>query len=177
MAKTPAARLANSGSIPARAKRIFLYPKTFTPALRPTQPPVEWISGAFSPGYSELDVKVSNSSTSSAEVKNEWSYKSIPRSELMTYRETSLYLPYCCLNGLRITWYIDRIACIIPSLYCCLVLQHAYSAPPAFSLTSCKTVGFVTNFCAVFFVVFPFITDKPVPCAGRNPITLNFEIN
>lgn len=58
VARPQAVQLGNRGSIPARAKRIFLYTKMFTPALEPTQPPVEWVSGTLSPGYSEWNLKI-----------------------------------------------------------------------------------------------------------------------
>jgi hypothetical protein len=41
------------------------------PALGPTQPPVQWLSGALSP-----DREANHSPPSNAEVKNAWSYTS-----------------------------------------------------------------------------------------------------
>jgi len=58
VARPQAAQLGNRGSITSRTKRIFLYPKTSTLALEPTQPSVEWVSGTLSPGYSERNLKV-----------------------------------------------------------------------------------------------------------------------
>lgn len=58
VARPQAVQLGNHGSIPARAKRIFLYTKTFTPALEPTEPPVEWVSDTLSSGYGKWNLKI-----------------------------------------------------------------------------------------------------------------------
>jgi hypothetical protein len=48
------------------------------PALRPTQPPIQQRPGALSRGIKELEHEAEHSLPSNAEVKNEWSYTSIP---------------------------------------------------------------------------------------------------
>jgi hypothetical protein len=55
-----------------RGLGIFL----FTAALRPTQPPIQWVAGALSLGVKRPGREVNHSPPSSAEVKNEWSYTS-----------------------------------------------------------------------------------------------------
>jgi hypothetical protein len=40
----------NRGSIPSRGKRIFPLASVSRPALRPTQPPVQWVPGVLSVG-------------------------------------------------------------------------------------------------------------------------------
>jgi hypothetical protein len=54
---------------------IFFFSKACGPALGPTQPPVQCILGALSPGVKQLTHEAYHSS-SSAKVKNEWSYTS-----------------------------------------------------------------------------------------------------
>jgi hypothetical protein len=59
------------GSVPG--KDSFLFATVSRPSMGPTQPPSQWVLGAKPPGC-EAD----HSSPSSAEVKNAWSYTSIP---------------------------------------------------------------------------------------------------
>jgi hypothetical protein len=40
----------NRGSVPGRDKRIFPLTSVSKPALRSTQPPVQWVPGVLSPG-------------------------------------------------------------------------------------------------------------------------------
>jgi len=62
--------------IHAGAKVFFVASKTFRPAVGPAQPPIQWVTGFLSLGSSG---RVSSwPLTSSAEVKNEWSYSSTP---------------------------------------------------------------------------------------------------
>jgi hypothetical protein len=42
--------LDDQGSIPGRGERIFTLTSLSRPALRPTQPPVQWLLGVLSPG-------------------------------------------------------------------------------------------------------------------------------
>jgi hypothetical protein len=42
------------------------------PALGPTQPPIEWVSGALSPGTKQPGREADNSPPTSAEVKKTW---------------------------------------------------------------------------------------------------------
>jgi len=47
-------------------------------ALGPTQPPIHWVPGALSQGVKQLGHEADHSPPSSAEVKNMWSYTSVP---------------------------------------------------------------------------------------------------
>jgi len=47
-------------------------------ALGPTQPPIQWVPGALSLGVKQLGHEADHSPPSSAEVKNMWSYTSVP---------------------------------------------------------------------------------------------------
>jgi hypothetical protein len=55
----------------------FLFITASRTALGPTQPPIQWVPGAFSLGVKWLGREADHSSPSSAEVKNAWSYTSI----------------------------------------------------------------------------------------------------
>jgi hypothetical protein len=57
---------------------IFIFITVSRPALGPIQPPIQWLSGALSPGVKRLGREADHSPPSSAEVKNAWSYTSIP---------------------------------------------------------------------------------------------------
>jgi hypothetical protein len=48
------------------------------PALGPTQPPVQWVSGTLSLGIRQLGHEADSSPPFSTEVKNVWSYASTP---------------------------------------------------------------------------------------------------
>jgi hypothetical protein len=52
---------------------IFLFTTASRTALGPTQPPIQWVPGALSLGVTD------HSPPSSAQVKNAWSYTSIPQ--------------------------------------------------------------------------------------------------
>jgi hypothetical protein len=65
--------------IPAGAVMgLFLLATTSRLALGPTQPPVQWVAGAFTPGIKRPGSEANHSPPSSAEVKNPWSYTSAP---------------------------------------------------------------------------------------------------
>jgi hypothetical protein len=53
---------------------IFLFITTSRTALRPSQPPIQWVPGVLSLGVKRPGREADHSSTSSAEVKNAWSY-------------------------------------------------------------------------------------------------------
>jgi hypothetical protein len=57
---------------------IFLLTNVSMPALEPTQPPIQWISGALSIGVKRPGREADHSPPSSAEVKNAWNYTSTP---------------------------------------------------------------------------------------------------
>ena len=55
----------------------FILSKTYRLALGPTQPPIQCIQGFLSTGVKQL-CEFNYSPTSSAQVKNEWTYSSTP---------------------------------------------------------------------------------------------------
>jgi hypothetical protein len=57
---------------------IFLFASASRPALGPTQPPIQWISGALSLVIKRPGREADHSPPSSAEVKNAWGYTSTP---------------------------------------------------------------------------------------------------
>jgi hypothetical protein len=61
-----------------RGLGIFLF-TAFRPVLGPTQPPVQWIPGTFSPDVKRPKREADHSSPFSAEVKNAWRYTSTPK--------------------------------------------------------------------------------------------------
>jgi hypothetical protein len=58
---------------------IFLFTTVFRTALGPTQPPIQWVPGAFSLGVKRQRREADHSPPSSAEVKNAWIYTSTPQ--------------------------------------------------------------------------------------------------
>jgi hypothetical protein len=55
-----------------------LYFLPYRPALRSTQPPIQWVPGALSPGVKRLGREVDHSSPTRAEVKKMSIYTSTP---------------------------------------------------------------------------------------------------
>jgi hypothetical protein len=49
---------------------IFLFPIASRPALGPTQPPIQWVPGALSPGEKRPKREADHTPPSSAEVEN-----------------------------------------------------------------------------------------------------------
>jgi hypothetical protein len=70
--------LDDRGSIAGRDKRFFLFNTASRPALGPTHPPVQWISGALSPGVKGLGREADHSAPSNVEVKNGGSIPLLP---------------------------------------------------------------------------------------------------
>jgi hypothetical protein len=64
-------------SSPGRIKN-FLFSTSSIPALGPTQRPIQWVPGAFSPGVKRPRREADYSHPSSAEVKKTWIYTSTP---------------------------------------------------------------------------------------------------
>jgi hypothetical protein len=64
---------------------IFLFTTASRMALRPTQPPIQWVPGALSLGVKRPGREADNSPPFSAEVKNAWSYTSTPQYVFMTW--------------------------------------------------------------------------------------------
>jgi hypothetical protein len=58
---------------------FFLLATVSRPVLRPTQPPVQDVSKALNPGVKRQGCEADHSLPYSAEVKNVWSYTSIPQ--------------------------------------------------------------------------------------------------
>jgi hypothetical protein len=83
---------------------IFLFTTASRTALGPTQPPIQWVLDALSLGVKRPWREAGHSPPSSAEVKNAWSYTSIPPYVFMAwclvkYRESfsftcPLYIMY-----------------------------------------------------------------------------------
>jgi hypothetical protein len=61
---------------------ILLFTTAFRPALEPTQPPVQWVTGALSLGLRQPGRETDHSPSSTPEVKNVWSYTSTPPTRL-----------------------------------------------------------------------------------------------
>jgi len=57
---------------------IFLLTTAPKPALRPTQPPIQWATASLFLEVKRLEHEADHSPTSSAEIKNAWSYTSTP---------------------------------------------------------------------------------------------------
>jgi hypothetical protein len=55
---------------------IFLFTTASKPALKPIQPPIQWVRGTLSRGVKRQGSESDHSPPSSAEVKNEWRYTS-----------------------------------------------------------------------------------------------------
>jgi hypothetical protein len=62
---------------------IFLFATVSSPALGPTQPPIQWVPGALSLGVKWPGREADHSPPSSAEVKNSWSCTSTPQYAFM----------------------------------------------------------------------------------------------
>jgi hypothetical protein len=65
--------------------RIFLFANASRPALGHTQPLIPWVLGALSLGAKLLGREVDLSPPSTGEVKNAWSYASIPQYVFMAW--------------------------------------------------------------------------------------------
>jgi len=61
-----------------RGLGIILFDAVSGPALRPTQPPIQWVPGALSLGVKWQRREADHSPPSSAEVKHAWSYLHSP---------------------------------------------------------------------------------------------------
>jgi hypothetical protein len=70
----------NSGFDSRRGLGIFLFAIVSRTALRPTQPPIQWIPGVKRPG-----LETNHSLSSSAEVRNTWLYTSTPQYVFMAW--------------------------------------------------------------------------------------------
>jgi hypothetical protein len=68
----------HSRSDSRQGMRIFFFTTLFRTNLGPTQPPIQWVTGAFPLGVKWPRREADHSRPSSAEVKNAWSYTSTP---------------------------------------------------------------------------------------------------
>jgi hypothetical protein len=59
--------------------KSFHFSISSRPVLGPTQPPVQWVSGALSPGVKLQRREADHSPPTSAEVKRTWIYTSTPQ--------------------------------------------------------------------------------------------------
>jgi hypothetical protein len=71
-------RAGRSGFDFRRELGIFLFTTVSRTGLGPTQPPIQWVPRALSLGVKRPGREADHSPPSSAEVKNAWSYTSIP---------------------------------------------------------------------------------------------------
>jgi hypothetical protein len=62
-------------SSPGRVKN-FLFSTSSRPVLGPTQPLIQWVHGALSPGVKRPGREATHSTLASAELKKTWIYKS-----------------------------------------------------------------------------------------------------
>jgi hypothetical protein len=90
------------GTIPDRGK-IFLFPTMSRLVLRPTQLPIQWVSGAISPRVKQQGQEADHSALSRAEVKNSGArppllHLSSWQSALSTW--TTLPYPGICMKRL-----------------------------------------------------------------------------
>jgi hypothetical protein len=71
----------------------------FRQALGPTQPPVQWVSGALSPGVKRQGREADHSPPNIAEVKKMWIYTSTPphafKAYLVKHRDKTLPFIVC----------------------------------------------------------------------------------
>jgi hypothetical protein len=81
-----------------RGLGICLFTTTSRTALRPTQPPIQWVPGVLSLGVKRPGREAKHWPPSSAEVKNEWSYTSTIRYTSIAWcsvkAQGQLYLRY-----------------------------------------------------------------------------------
>jgi hypothetical protein len=95
-------------SRPGKVKN-FLFSTSSRPALRPTQPPIQWVRGALSSGLKRTRREADHSPPASVEVKEMWIYTSTPPYVFMalnfTYTETYINLSvYSDCTLLNIYW-------------------------------------------------------------------------
>jgi hypothetical protein len=65
-------------SSPGRVKN-FIFSTLSRPSRGPTQPPIQWVPGALSPGVKRQGREADHLPPTSAEVKKMWIYTSTPR--------------------------------------------------------------------------------------------------
>jgi hypothetical protein len=70
---------------------IILFTTASRTTLEPTQPHIQWLTGALSLGIKQLGREADHSPLSSAEVKNVWSYTSTPQNVFMAWCLVKFY--------------------------------------------------------------------------------------
>jgi hypothetical protein len=87
-------RLGVLGFDSRRGLEIFLFTTASRTALGPTEPPIQWVSGALSLRVKRPGREADHSPPSSAEVKNAWSYTSTPQyAFIVKHRDNFTFLP------------------------------------------------------------------------------------
>jgi hypothetical protein len=81
---------------------IFLFTTTSRTALGPTQPPIKWVLESLSLGVKRSGREADHSPPSSADVKNAWSYTSVPQ---------YIFMVWCLVKaqGLHLWPFLDNI--------------------------------------------------------------------
>jgi hypothetical protein len=79
--------------IPGRDRDFSLFATASSPALGPIQPPFQWVQGPHIPGVKRPWREADHSPPCNAEVKNVWSYTSIPS----TFSRCDAYLNNECV--------------------------------------------------------------------------------
>jgi hypothetical protein len=64
--------------VPMGGSKNFYFSMSSTPALGPTQPPMQWVPGALSPRVKRAGRETDHSPSTSGEVKKTWVYTSTP---------------------------------------------------------------------------------------------------
>jgi hypothetical protein len=80
-----------SGSSPGGGWEFFFFTIESRPALRPTQPPIQWVQEAPSLGVKRPGREADHSPPSCAKVKNAWSYTSTPLCFLTEHNAVKAY--------------------------------------------------------------------------------------
>jgi hypothetical protein len=68
----------NPSSIPSKDKSHLIFTTSSSPALGPTQPPMQWVSWALFPGVKRPGREADHSSPTNSVVKKLWIYTSTP---------------------------------------------------------------------------------------------------
>jgi hypothetical protein len=97
-------RAGRTGFDSRRGLQIFLLATASIPALAPTQPPVQWVSGVLSKEVKQPGREADHSPTSSAEVKNAWSCTSTSQYVFMSWclvkhRDSFIFTLLYCTKG------------------------------------------------------------------------------
>jgi hypothetical protein len=86
-------------------------------ALGPTQPLIQWVPGALSPGIKWIQHETDHSPPANAEVKNEWSYSS---------SQPHIFMVWCLINTRDNFTLIKDHGIILNSEVICLLLERIF---------------------------------------------------